>query len=255
MEIITTTGIALSSHASGEADIQCNFYTREFGKRKFIFKGLKKSRKRSRSATEPGSISTIVFYSREDRDAHIVNECDVLKYHASISGDLGKIYHLCFMLELVDRSCGYNNADEGIFRLLMAGIDTLSKIDSPAHLSAFFLLHLLREHGILPEYRTCKVCGKESFAAFALDSTDLRPICGECLLLSRPGSHQRTALLQNSAREYIHSCFSQKFTAIDLSRYPEPVILDLLFSLTLFIESYFHADIKSKSCLFSECPR
>ena len=255
MEILTTTGIALSSRVSGEADIMCNFFTRDFGKRKFIFKGLKKSRKRSRSATEPGSIATLVFYSREDRDAHIVNQFEVRKYHASISGDLSKIYHLFFMLELVDRTCGYENPDEGIYRLLLAGIDTLSRTGSPAHLSAFFLLHLLRGHGILPDYRTCTVCGKSDFAGFALDSTDLRPICGECLLLSRPGGRQRTALLQNAAREFIHACVSMKFSAIDVRRYPEPAVLDLLFSLTLFIESYFHTEIKSKSCLFAECSR
>ena len=80
MEIVKSTGIVLSSQSYGESDIICNFYTRDAGKRKFVFKGLKKSGRRSRSATEPGAVSRVVYYYRDDRDSYIVNQCDVEKY-------------------------------------------------------------------------------------------------------------------------------------------------------------------------------
>ena len=45
MEIQKCSGIVLSSTASGEADRIARIFTREYGKRNFIFKGLRKDRK------------------------------------------------------------------------------------------------------------------------------------------------------------------------------------------------------------------
>src|SRR4030042_6134906 len=166
MEIRKTTGIALSSRASGEADIICNFDTKDFGKRRFIFKGLKKSKKRARSATEPGAVASMMFYHRDDRDYGIVNEFDIEKYHPSLTGDLPRIFNLYFILESVDKTCGYNVADEAIYTLLLSGIETLATTEFPAHLSTFFIVRLLKHHGILPETGPCKICGKGRYSGF-----------------------------------------------------------------------------------------
>jgi DNA repair protein RecO len=252
MNILKTTGIALSSHASGEADIICNFLTFDSGKRKFIFKGLKKSKKRSLSATEPGTVSTLIYYHREDRDAYIVNDFSIEKYHHSINTDLQKIFHLYFMLESVEKTTGYDIRDEQIFKLLIAAIEVLSKTEFPSHLSAFFILHLLKNHGILSDIVSCKVCSKNIFASFTLDVIDLRPVCGKCLGDNPNGPWQRSSLLTADMREFIRDCMEKKFGAIVHFRYREKEILDLLFNYSLFIENYYHTELKSKSFIFSE---
>jgi DNA repair protein RecO len=252
MEILKTTGIALSSQVSGEADIICNYFTKDFGKRKFIFKGLKKSKKRSLSATEPGSVANVVYYFREDRDAYIVNDISLEKYHASITGDLRKIFHLFFILESVEKTSGYDIADEAIFKLLLAAIDVLSKTEFPAHLSTFFIMRLLKNHGILSDVDSCKICTQGNFSSFSLDVVDLRPICGSCIAGNPSGPWHRTALLAEEMREYMRSCINRKFGAINNALYHEKNILDLLFNLSLFIENYFHTELKSKTFIFSE---
>lgn len=252
MEILKTTGIALSSQVSGEADIVCNYFTRDFGKRKFIFKGLKKSKKRSLSATEPGSVASVVYNFREGRDAYIVNDVSLEKYYSSITGDIRKIFHLYFILESVEKTSGYDVADEAIFNLLRAAIDALSTTEFPAHLSSFFIMHLLKEHGILSDVDSCKICSKRNFGSFSLDVADLGPICSSCIAGNPSGPWQRSSLMNKEMGDYMRECMVRKFNAVDNARFRENDILDLLFNLSLFMEHYFHTELKSKSFIFSE---
>ncbi|MBN1497011.1 MAG: DNA repair protein RecO [Spirochaetes bacterium] len=251
MEILKTTGIALSSHVSGEADIICNYYTIDSGKRKFVFKGLRKSRKRSLSATEPGTVANIVYYHREDRGSFIVNDVSIEKYYSSFSADLKKIFHLYFILECVEKTTGYEARDESLFRLLIAAIEVLSKTNYPAHLTAFFTLRLLKGHGILPDLATCKICGKKISSQFTLDLIDLRPVCGICLADDRGGPVQGSALLSRDMIVYVNECNVKKFSMIDLGRYQEEDVLNLIFTYSLFMENYFHWELKSKSFILS----
>ena len=252
MEILKTTGIALSSKTYGEADILCNYYTKDFGKRKFIIKGLKKSKKRSRAAVEPGAVADLVYYFREGKDTYIVNEFNVLKFYAAITGNLQKILHLYFMLECVDKTCGYNIADEGIYRLLLSGIDALSRSDSPVQLSAFFILRLLKIHGILSAHRACKLCGKDNYSRFVLDIVDLRPVCDACLALAPSMHRPDSVLLGRNAGEFIHSCSINKYSSLEHGKFQESDIKNLTFNIALFAENYFHTELKSKTFILSD---
>ena len=252
MEIVKSTGIVLSSQAYGESDILCNYYTRDSGKRKFIFKGLKKSARRSRSATEPGAVARVVYYYRDDRDSYIVNQCDVEKYFSAITGNLEKIFHLYFMLESVDRTCGYNIADEAIYALLMAGLETLARTQFPAHCSLFFIMHLLNNHGVLSDVDSCKSCGSERFQQFVLDTSDLRPVCASCSRDLSLDAGRRVPFLPESMLDCMREFLTRKFSAIDLAPYDEKHVLDVLFNITLFLEDYFHTELKTKAFIFSE---
>lgn len=251
MNILKTTGIALSSQVFGEADIICNYFTIDAGKRKFLFKGLRKSKKRSLSATEPGAVANIVYYFRDDRDSYIVNDVSIEKYHASISTDLMKIFHLYFILESVEKTSGYGVRDEQLFKLLLAAIEVLSRTEYPAHLSAFFIFHLMKGQGIISDLDSCKICGKRFSSRFTLDVIDLRPVCGSCLGDDR-GPTQGSTLLPPDMIEFMRECAIRKFSAIAHSGYRENEVLDLLFSYSLYIENYYHTELKSKSFIFSE---
>jgi DNA repair protein RecO len=252
MEIVKSTGIVLSSQVYGESDIACNFYTRDAGKRKFVFKGLKKSNRRSRSATEPGAVASVIYYYRDDRDSYIVNQCDVEKYFSAITGDLEKIFHLYFMLECVDRTCGYNIADEAIYTLLLAGLDALAKTPYPAHCSLFFLLHLLHNHGVLSDVDFCKSCGSGDFPQFILDTSDLRPVCISCSRHSSLDAGRRMPYLPETMLACLRQFLSEKYASISMADYEKKHVLDVLFNISLFVEDYFHTELKSKSFIFSE---
>ena len=152
MEIQKSTGIVLSSKTFGESDYLVKIYTREYGKRNFVFKGLKKSKKRSPLITEPGTIAKLVYYFHEDKALHTVNEFEVSGHSNQVRDDLKKILLLYFLVETTEKTCGFNDCNQSIFNLLVAGLDTLNDTPHIEHLSVFYLIHLLKLNGILPNF-------------------------------------------------------------------------------------------------------
>jgi len=238
MEIQKATGIVLSARRSGEADIICTVLTREYGKRSFLFKGIKKSKRRPQASIEPGAIIRLVYYHHDDRDIAIVNDSHIEKYYPEIRKNLEKIYHLSFLLEATEKTTGAHDRDLPVFDLLAAGIDTLPGTEFCGHLSAFFTLHLLRVHGILPDMSRCRECGSVITGPFSLEMPHLRAVCGMC--------GGTACLLDRAAFDFINTSIVTKFNAIDHKAYGDEIMLDLIFHLALFIEEYFHTELKSK---------
>ncbi|MFH0976701.1 MAG: DNA repair protein RecO [Spirochaetota bacterium] len=247
MEIQKATGIILSSREFGEADYICTIFTKEFGKRDFVFKGLRKSRKRPQLVSEPGTTAKIIYYFHDDKLSYIVNEYQILNHNIDIRNNLKNIYLLYYMLALVEKTTGYNDRNVSIFNLAAAGIENISLNDFPEHFSVFFTLHLLKLHGILPDFQRCKLCGNADSTLY-IDTTDFHPVCGKCF-----GSCQgRTIHLKKNTKEYLLKSLACKFASIDHSLFKSEHIIDLLFAITLFIENYYHVEIKPKHLLINE---
>ncbi|HOW83319.1 MAG TPA: DNA repair protein RecO [Spirochaetota bacterium] len=244
MEIRKTIGIILSARPSGEADVSCSVLTREYGKAKFIFKGLRKSRKRSHTAAEPGSVSSLQYYYNEEKESSIVSDFTIERYYPEIRQDLARIYHLYLMLETVDRTTGLNEPSVQIFDYLGAAMDRLSSTDHPAHLTAAFLLHFLKLGGLLEVTGACSNCGSRNYSRFSLDERDLRPVCSGC------GGAGR--LMPRETMDFIVEALNRKFSSIENDRYAKESILDLVYSLILFVENYYHIRIKSKEFILGE---
>lgn len=248
MEIQKATGVVLYSRHTGEADMLCRIYTREHGKRSFIFKGIKKSKSRSHAVTEHGTIADIIYYFHENRDFQVINEFKVQTHYPDIRNHLAKILHLYYILEIIDKTTGFNDPNAGIYNLLSAGIDTLSQTDHIVNLSVFFTLHLLRIHGTLPDFTHCKICEKKIHSTFTIDTADFHPVCSSC----RPVKSDNKLLLTAGAADYIIQSLEKKFNAIAHEKYNAEDLSHLLFYLSLSIENYFHIEIKSKGMIFAE---
>ena len=246
MEIQKSTGIVLASSSTGEADYISRIYTKEFGKRSFLFKGLKKSKRRSHLVVEPGTVAELVYYYHEERSLHIIKEYQVYEHYPAIRNDYQKILLLHFFLETVDKTSGYNDKNGMIFDLLAAGIETMISSGSLRHLSAFFVIHLLRLHGILPGFRNCKSCRSENFREFTIDVADFQPVCTQC------SRKQDRTIFTGQVREFLYRSLNTKFTLLDTSGFNGKEIVKLLYHLCIFIQGYFHIELKSKDLLISE---
>jgi DNA repair protein RecO len=248
MEIQKSTGLVLSSRQTGEADFFCTMYTKEFGKRDFVFKGLQKSRKRSQIISEPGTTANLVYYFHDNKISYIVNEYNVIKHNINIRNNLKTIYLLYYVLALIEKTTGYNDKNKSVFELAAAGIDNIAGTGFPEHFSVFFALHLLKLHGILPDFSRCKICDKTGYHGFIIDTMDFHPVCSKCVGAIKT----KTISLDKTAKEFIFQSLKKKFASIDHSLYPSNYILDLLFAITLFIENYYHVEIKPKQLLINE---
>jgi len=145
---------------------------------------------------------------------------------------------------VVDKTTGQNDPGRPVFELLEAALKALEETPRRGHLAAFFILHLLRIDGILPDFTSCKICGRRDLERFALDYADLAPVCAPC-------AGGRGRLLPRRGLEFIRTSLRTKYSAMDLGAWDEGLVLDLLFDLCLFIEGYFHVLLKSKEMVFS----
>ena len=248
MEIQKSSGIILQSRSSGEADTIATIFTGEYGKRTFIFKGLRKSKKRPRSAVEAGSALDLVYYYRENRPVIVANEFTLIQDILEIRDDLGKILNVYYMLETVDRATAPGDPAQPIYNLLYSALNTMKTTGSPLHLTVCFTLHLLHMIGILPSIRTCALCGEPITAEFKIHVDDLHAVCGSCCR-SSPDAN-RSNPVNPAMLDFFHESFSRKFNEMRHEKYSESQLTRLLFPVSLFLEHYFHTTIKSKTLLF-----
>jgi len=243
MEIRKSRGIVLASSPCGEGDVLSSILTETHGKAKFIFKGLKKSRRRALSASEPGVVLNINYCYRDQREISTAGEFSVENSFPGVRESLGRIYGSRLMLELSDKTCGQGETDTRLFRLLTAAMSAAENSPYPVHLSAFYALHLLAHQGILPDFTSCAKCGCEITTEFSLRITDLHPLCPGCAGAADP--------LPREAGRFIQSALCRRFKDIDCTKYPLHAVKDLLYALISFIEDHYRIEIKSKELVLS----
>lgn len=246
MSIRKTTGIILAKRKSGEADQLATILTRDFGKMFFVFKGLRKSRSRPRIASEPGTVLDLQFYDSGRNAIPVVSEFSLFRNSMELRKDLDRIYNLLLMLEITDRTTGTEDSGRSLFDLLFSGLETLGQTDYACHLALFYTLHFLRLQGLYGGSMRCTRCGKTDFEEFIIDAADFSPLCRSC-----SGSLPVLAWHGPSAKRFLAESMNRKFVAIEPESYDHSGIIRLLLSTVMFIEHYYHIEIKSKSPFLS----
>jgi DNA repair protein RecO len=236
------TGIVLSRKDSGEADNICNIYTKCKGKERFVFKGLKKSGKRPRTGSEPGTILDIIYYSDRHGIINTISEFDILANNSVIRGSSNRIYTLFYMLELVEQTTGHADSNTGIYNLLSAGIDTLATTLHVKHFTVFFTIRYLLLQGIFPEALKCSSCGETAQEKLKIDFSEFRVSCTGCM-------DSVTSSVGGKYIEFIRQCLTLKLNRIDCERYPDRDIHYLLLKLIDYIQRYYNIKIRSESML------
>ena len=236
------TGIVLSKKSSGEADNICSIYTKNSGKDKFVFKGLKKSARRPRTASEPGSILEIIYYTGKAGSFNTISEFDILASHNSIRKSGDKIFALYFILELVDLTTGPSDPNPKIFSLLSAGIETLSASLFPKHFAVFFTIKYLMLQGVFPDTESCSWCGTKDHEKLVIENSSLRAACIGC-------TDSISAAVRSKGTEFINQCVKKKLDTIECGKYTENDIIIILRVLIEYINSYYSVRMKSGSML------
>ncbi len=210
MEIKKTEGIVLSSKKINDADVISSIYTKKFGLHDFIFKGIKKSKHRSKTATEPGVEVNILFYYKENKNIFTANEFKVINYGFELYKNLDRIYHLSFILEIVKKTVGHNHTDLKIYNLLQSALIALNETENVSLLTAFFIIHLLKTEGI------------------AFDTNNI----------------------SKKNLDFIQLSYKKKFKEIESKNYDKNEMSELIYFFVNFIENYFFTNFKSKQFIF-----
>jgi DNA repair protein RecO len=236
------TGIVLSKKSSGEADNICTIYTKNSGKDRFIFRGLKKSTKRPRTASEPGSILDLIYYTGKSGGYNTISEFDILITFGQIRKSSDKIFSLCYILELVDLTTGLSDPNIKIFNLLSAGIETLSATLFPKHFTVFFTIKYLLLQGVFPDTEKCSWCGNSDPGKLVIENSGFRTSCINCTDL-------KSAVIRSRGTEFINQCIRLKLDKIECGSFPDKEILSALEALIEYINSYYGIKLKTGSML------
>lgn len=236
------TGIVLLKKSTGEADYICSIYTKGSGKDRFIFRGLRKSTRRPRTGSEPGSIIELIYYTGKSGGYNTVSEFNILASNNPIRSSSDRILSLYFILELVDLTTGYSDPNTGIFNLLTAGIETLSNSDNPVHFTIFFTVKYLLLQGIFPDTMKCHWCGNDDPGKLFIENQNLRISCADC-------NDMHSALIKGRGMEFINKCVKLKLDKIDTAAYPEKDITPVLSVLMEYINNYYGIKLKTGTML------
>jgi len=243
MKYNQTQGIVLHTNQIGEADSMSTILTKTSGKQKFLFKGLRKSRKRSQTSTEPGSIININYYEKDNRDYIIAREFTLEKYYPSLRSSLEHIYSMFYILELTEKTTGYNHKEVNLYNIVFRALDTLSSSSHPLLLLLQFQIHLMRFQGILPDLNTCSTCGEKTSGFHA--TIELSIYCSNCkkddsFFFS---THHHNLIVV--AMKTVHSEINEEL-------FDQNDLILINFRLSLILEHYHSIHLKSKEILFEK---
>jgi len=183
--LVKTDAIVLRSMKYRDTSKIVTFYTREFGKIKGIAKGARAAKNKFGSSLEPMTRSHLVVYKKENRDLHLVSQCDAVETRKNILKDLDRLTTAFSALEMVDRISHDEDRNPPLFTLLE---ETLRALDAASeHYSLIldaFRLRTSALFGYAPNFETCGQCGTpvrpEEAAYFAFHLSRGAVFCPKC---------------------------------------------------------------------------
>lgn len=149
-------GIVLHNYKYGESSLISHIFTEKYGRRSFIFKGIRAKRSRQRiNLLQPLFIIDLDFYYKETRDLLLVKEFSRAHVFSDFPFNPVKSAQVMFMAEVLDRCLVEEMLNEELFEFLEKSIQFLDLMDSRySNFHLAFLMKLTKHLGILPKIET-----------------------------------------------------------------------------------------------------
>ena len=182
MRLVTTDAIVLRSYNLAESDRIVVCLTRSSGLVRGVAKGARRMKSRFGAALEPFTVIRLAFYEKENRDLVSISTADILKSHFALNAKPEVAEVLAYMGELIAEFAPPHEADERLFRMLVACVEALATVEgAERQLTRYFEIWLLRLAGLFPDLRACADCGVELTDAVAtFVDAELNSFCNEC---------------------------------------------------------------------------
>jgi DNA repair protein RecO (recombination protein O) len=158
--IVKTKAIVLRARRMGETSKLVTFFTEEFGKLKVTAKGCRKPKSKFGASLELMTEVQVVCYLREDRDLQTLSDCDLLREHPSLLGDLQLMSYGSAACEMIDRLTIDQEPNKRIYACLKGVLRGLEEVAAPQvePLFWYFQLRLTEALGYRPELTECVGC-------------------------------------------------------------------------------------------------
>jgi DNA repair protein RecO (recombination protein O) len=248
-----TEAVVLKSMKYGDTSKIVTFYTRQFGKLKGIAKGARKANNKFGSGLEPFSRVSLVIYKKENRDLHLISQCDCIESYRKLHDNLERISAGLAVLELVDTLTHGEEENEPLFSLL---VGTLSALNGAGRnfqsLQRAFQLKCAVIFGFAPSLEVCASCGRqlgseEPLSHVGFQLSDGAIICSHCKRGGKGGNLATQMTISAPALRVLQRFLSAPTERIPAVSYNDQIGNELDEALRLYFRYHFdHArELKS----------
>jgi DNA repair protein RecO (recombination protein O) len=201
MPLRETEALVLRTHRLGEADKIASLFTRQFGRVRAVATGAQRPKSRYGGTLEPLSHVRLWIFERENRDLLRINSAELAESFFDMQKDYRVQVAAQFIVEVAERFLPEREANERVFRLLLAVLRAMKRCGEVSRPLLYFDYWLLRLGGFLPDLGQCGACGRalEAQGYYGPGSEGL--LCAACRL---PQASQQVSLA--SLGKLVASC-------------------------------------------------
>lgn len=152
MSFLKGYGLVIAKKEVEEADRYITVFMEDFGKISALIKGIRKSKKRDKTAVDLIAMTNFTFYKKGD--AIIISDFNGVEDYNGIKSDYNKINIAFYFLYLINQILVENGKNRKLYNLLLKSLESLNKISDERKnllLIAYFLYEILKDEGIVPE--------------------------------------------------------------------------------------------------------
>lgn len=185
----------------GEADLIVTLLAEHAGRVRGVAASARKSRRRFGGALEPLSWVDATWREREGRELHRVEALELRRSFADMQSEPAVQAACAVLAEVAGGLARENEGDPREFRLLGAVLEALESGLDPLVGVRYFEYWTSRLHGILPELRTCRECGRSASPAYWTDHLADGVTCGRCAKEDIAGGNR----IDGGAEAFLHA--------------------------------------------------
>lgn len=176
--IITVTGMVLSSLPVGEFDRRIVLLTKERGKISAFAKGSRRMNSPLMGVTQPFVFGEFEIY--EGRTSFDIHKADISYYFTEVTGDYEAVCYACYFAEMADYYGRENLEAPKTLNLLYLTLKALKKPSIPNELvRCIYELRLININGECPGLFECGVCGgSNNLHGFSVQNFGM--VCDSC---------------------------------------------------------------------------
>src|ERR1044072_3324882 len=158
MDLVNTDAIVLRSYNLAEADRIVVCLTKSAGLVRAVAKGARRMKSRFGAALEPFTLIRLSFYEKENRELVTISRAEIVKSNFDLACQLEVAEVLGYMSELIAEFAPPHEANEKMFRMIIACVDAMSATPQSARaILRYFEIWLLRLAGSFSDVRACGI--------------------------------------------------------------------------------------------------
>ncbi len=181
MPLHQTTAFILRTYPFSEAHKICVLLTRSTGLIRGVAHGARKMKSRFGASLEPFTEVSLTYHEKEGQELVRISTCEIVQSHFHHASKTENAAALSYFTELLCEFSPAHEANEKLYRLVIATMEAMAKNSQLDSLLRYFEVWLLKISGFFPDLNKCISCNSEiALSSGVWLSPDGTPQCYGC---------------------------------------------------------------------------